>query len=84
MTTRCIACHDPAPNGWTYCRQCHSWHDVAVALGRVELGIDLSRLRRGLNYLQRRKPRRESVRALLERLMGRVAELEHRQEYHDE
>ena len=74
-TTRCMACGDPAPYGWHACRKCHAWDDILSAVGPE--GADLNRLHRGLAHLRQRDRRgRESVRALLEKLQRRVAELE--------
>ncbi len=76
MADRCVACNDPTPSGWMFCRTCHAWNDLAVAIEHPEIGMDSFRMRRWQRYVARSQPR-ESVRSLLAKLMRRVEELEH-------
>ncbi len=73
---RCIVCGDPGPNDWLYCRKCHAWNDLGIALTRCELGLDEFRLRRARRYFARGQSR-ESVRALLAKLLRRIEDLEY-------
>ena len=75
MTTRCTICRDVAPNEWRHCLKCHAWADLHAGLHPDGEGLDEFRLRRALRHLHR-NDRRESVRALLAKLVRRVAELE--------
>jgi hypothetical protein len=73
---RCVECFDPCPNGWSFCRRCHSWSDLHVALQHVgTIGLDEHRLHGALHYLVPR-PRRSPTMTMFEQLRRRVAELE--------
>ena len=75
-TAGLCTCGDPPPPGWSVCRHCTGWHNLATALEFSDFGIDTHRLRRGLYQIRASHHPRLPVRLLLEKLTRRVAELE--------
>ena len=72
----CVECGDRPPQGWTYCRKCHSWNDLYAALRFAgSVGIDERKLQRALGALSPRQPQRVTP-AMLRQLVRRVADLE--------
>ena len=74
--SRCRQCGDLSPEGWRYCRRCHAWDDLAVALQHAGTsGIDEFRLRRALSYISPRR-RAHPLAKIVGKLMRRVEQLE--------
>jgi hypothetical protein len=74
--SRCVTCGDVSPDRWLFCRRCHAYNDLHVALRFVgTAGIDEFRLKRALAYLRPRRPR-FATSATVAKLLRRVEALE--------
>ena len=65
-------CVTPASPGFSACKHCRGWNDLARALQFCDSGVAVHRLRRGLKRI-RPAP---SLRSMVDDLARRVAELE--------
>jgi hypothetical protein len=76
--SRCVACGDFSPAGWSYCMKCHAWNDLFVSIEHAAVGIDERRLQRALRFLRPRRPRVRDLERGVAQLARRIADLEGR------